>query len=379
MKVVLLSLNYDSSLQSVDDLLEQHYTTTGWAKALYDHGVEITEVKRFKLDVEFERDGVKYVIVNDGLSNKMQRFSTPMKLFRNLQLINPDVVHVSGILFPFQVFMLRRFLPCHCAIVVQCHNGWVLHGVRELFNRMLNNVADGFFFTTYEQGTTWFRRDIAKFKDRIYPVMEAASKFSFAPRDITRSMTGVNGNPVFLWIGTLDNNKDPITVLFGFEAILQTHPEAKLYMIYSNDNLLADVQSKISSSDLLRDNVTLIGKVPHISIESYLNSADYFVLGSHYEGSGYSLSEALACGCVPIVTDIPSYRMMTDNGNIGALWQPGNVTSFIQGINDVMQKDWKSESDKCREYFNRSLSFDAIAKTAIVHYSTILQKRLSQK
>ncbi len=53
----------------------------------------------------------------------------------------------------------------------------------------------------------------------------------------------------------------------------------------------------------------------------YYNSADYFVLGSHYEGSGFSLVEAMSCGVIPIVTDIPSFRMMTNNGKIGTLME----------------------------------------------------------
>ena len=51
-----------------------------------------------------------------------------------------------------------------------------------------------------------------------------------------------------------------------------------------------------------------------------MRAADLFVLGSHREGSGYSLIEALACGLPPIVTDIPSFRSLTGAGVVGALW-----------------------------------------------------------
>jgi hypothetical protein len=49
-------------------------------------------------------------------------------------------------------------------------------------------------------------------------------------------------------------------------------------------------------------------------------AADLFVSGSQREGSGTALLESLACGLPPIVTDIPSFRMLTCDGRIGALW-----------------------------------------------------------
>ena len=45
-----------------------------------------------------------------------------------------------------------------------------------------------------------------------------------------------------------------------------------------------------------------------------MQAADLFVLGSHREGSGYSLIEALACGLPPVVTDIHAFRTLTGCG-----------------------------------------------------------------
>jgi glycosyltransferase involved in cell wall biosynthesis len=103
------------------------------------------------------------------------------------------------------------------------------------------------------------------------------------------------------------------------------------------------------------------------------------VLGSHYEGSGYALSEALRCGCIPIVTDIPSFRMMTNNGQLGALWQTGNKESFIEAVSAAIEKPLLQESNVCIEFFKKTLSFDAIAKQALPHYQQAVQYRLQKK
>ena len=78
---------------------------------------------------------------------------------------------------------------------------------------------------------------------------------------------------------------------------------------------------------MLRDRVHLLGRVPHERIEKLMRAADLFVLGSHREGSSFSLIEALATGLTPVVTDIPSLRVLTGNGAVGALWPCGDGQS----------------------------------------------------
>ena len=56
------------------------------------------------------------------------------------------------------------------------------------------------------------------------------------------------------------------------------------------------------------DRVTLVGRVDRDELPNYYGAADVFVSGSHYEGSGYALIEAMSAGVVPVVTDIPSFR-----------------------------------------------------------------------
>jgi glycosyltransferase involved in cell wall biosynthesis len=268
--------------------------------------------------------------------------------------------------------------------VIQHHGGPAPKGIKKSIHDILNSAADAFFFTTVEQGKEWFQNK--KLHNKILPVMEGSTFFKYNNRDEekevyyhdrkeSRQISSANGDPVFLWVGRLDENKDPLTILDGFEELFQRYAAAKLYMIYSQDKLIGDVKNKIENSDILNPKVQLLEKIPHQEIQTYYNSADYFVLGSHYEGSGYALSEALRCGCVPIVTDIPSFRMMTENGQLGALWEPGNKHSFIQAAIRTMDKPLKEEAEACIDFFKKNLSFDAIAGQAIEHYKKIIDAR----
>jgi glycosyltransferase involved in cell wall biosynthesis len=222
---------------------------------------------------------------------------------------------------------------------------------------------------------------------KLMAVMEGATFFNYADRDAAkppayrsrneaRNKTGMMGSPVFLWVGRLDDNKDPLTVLNGFEVVFEKYKDAGLYMIYNDDKLSNEVKEKIEGSEIFKNKVYLLGKITHQAIENYYNSAEYFVLGSHYEGSGYALSEALRCGCVPIITNIPSFRMMTNRGQFGALWEPGNKDSFVEAVTKAFSKSLKDEANACLEFYKQNLSFDAIAGTAMFHYQKAIEARL---
>lgn len=224
MKVTFLALAFDASAADEHDLISVHYTTAGWAQALARKGVEVTEVKRFFRDSEFSTNGVRYVFVKDSIGPVAAGLSLPIKAIRKVVDTKPDVVHVSGFVFPFQVYILRKMLPRSVAIVVQSHEGWVLHGWRDMLNQWLNDVADGFFFTAFAQAELWFKKGVSARRSRIFEVMEGSNNFHRIASPEARAVTGISGDPVFLWIGTLDHNKDPLCVLEGFEMLLLVHP-----------------------------------------------------------------------------------------------------------------------------------------------------------
>jgi glycosyltransferase involved in cell wall biosynthesis len=187
--------------------------------------------------------------------------------------------------------------------------------------------------------------------------------------------TGLRGDAVLLWVGRLDRNKDPLTVLAGFEQALEWAPGTRLYMLYGGDTLLPQVRARIASSVALRESVELLGSRPYREMEDYYNSADYFVLGSHYEGSGYALAEALACGVVPIVTDIPSFRMMTGGGAFGALWPAGDSAAAAVALREVLSRPRAPQAAAARRFFEERLSYPSIGRQAVAAYHDLVARR----
>lgn len=387
MRVVNIFYYYDDKVASAEDLIRYYYTTTGWAEALQVRGVETIIMTRFREDMAYRKNDIQHYFVKDKLGSSFRAWQIPWKFLRRVNELDADIIHVHSLTLSLQTFVLRLLLKKKTAIIVQHHGGRSPGPFKRTIHNLLNSVADAFFFTTVAQGTGWHMKK--KPFHKILPVMEGATFFDYDSRDtgrisgyqdrsVARGKTGISGAPVFLWAGRLDANKDPLTILDGFETTGERYPGASLYMIYNDDQLLPQVQQRISGSAILSKQVHLLGKIAHESIEDYYNSADYFVLGSHYEGSGYALSEALRCGCIPVITHIPSFHMMTNKGQLGALWEPGNPHSFSAAIETAMQKPLLQEANDCIRFYQEHLSFAAIARVAGLHYQQVSHARTSQ-
>ena len=140
------------------------------------------------------------------------------------------------------------------------------------------------------------------------------------------------------------------------------------------DTLLPEVKSRLSESKLLGETVSLLGEIPYAKIGDYYNSADFFVQGSAKEGSGIALLDALACGVIPIVTDIPAFRTITGQGQIGTLWPVGDTEAFVTAFFEMADQPLFHLSRKAREYFDAHWSFEAIGRHAVEIYDDVLER-----
>jgi glycosyltransferase involved in cell wall biosynthesis len=133
------------------------------------------------------------------------------------------------------------------------------------------------------------------------------------------------------------------------------------------------VVERIRSSPALSTGVTLVGSVPHDAMAGYLSAADIYVSGSHREGSGYALIEAMACGAVPVVTDIPSFRAIA--GDCGCRWSPGDAKGCAEALLRAAREDLAANRVRVRTRFERALSWDALGDQTLKHYRELVAAR----
>jgi glycosyltransferase involved in cell wall biosynthesis len=110
---------------------------------------------------------------------------------------------------------------------------------------------------------------------------------------------------------------------------------------------------------------------------AFYSSADLFVLGSAHEGSGYSLIEACACGVVPVVTNIPSFRVITNKGTIGVLWAHGDAAACASALGDAARRDLSEERRRVLNHFDHQLSWPVVGADALAIYRDVRATRRS--
>lgn len=317
----------------------------------YDHIV--IGIERINFEGEYEQHGVRYSFIN--LGRKIVHF--PFRKHCLIKGLKPDVVFVNGLIFPLQIIQLRLKLGKTVRIIVLHRAEKPFKGIKRYLQKIADKCVDIYLFTSLEFGEEW-KRNINTGKMR--EVIQASSIFRPMDKEQAKSITNTDGWPIFLWVGRLDKNKDPVTVITAFLKFLNAQPKAKLYMIYHNDDLLSEIKNMINTYGA-NDAIRLVGRVSHHQMQEWYNSAHFIISGSHYEGGGTSVSEAMSCGCIPVVTNIPSFRKMTGPGKCGFLYQPGNDKELLEILLKTRELDLETERKKVLQQFHEELSFEAIA------------------
>ena len=235
-------------------------------------------------------------------------------------------------------------------------------GLKQKLQRLADSCINAYLFTSSEFGKEWVQNGNIRSPKKIYEVMEASSIFYPANRNANFERLSANRHSSYLLVGGLNANKDPLTVVKAFLRFQQKHTSVRLYMIYQTEDLLQEIKKFINQYKTPADVIRLIGKVPHEQLNDWYNSADFIISGSHYEGSGVAVCEAMSCGCIPVITNIISFRKMTGPGKCGLLYEPGNEEELLEALLKTSGMNIEEERAKVLQQFNEELSFDAIGQ-----------------
>jgi glycosyltransferase involved in cell wall biosynthesis len=378
LRIVQANPVYDADAKTPNDLLDRYFTLTEWSTAVAGAGAAVSVVQRFHATATVERDGIRYEFVADMQSPWLSTSAAPPPFINAIVKEAPDVVHVNGLIFPGLVAAIRAKAEPGAVIVAQHHGGEFpirgsgLSGIwlRRRWHRGLA-AADALSFTATEQAEPWRAAGVLA-NQRVIEIIEASTTMRPVSRDRARTAIAVDGSPLILWVGRLTTNKDPLTVLDGLERALPQLPGARVVMVFSDNTLIESVDKRVVASALLADRVTLVGRLDRAELPNYYAAADVFISGSHYEGSGYALIEALSAGVVPVVTNIPSFRAIA--GDTGARWTPGDADDFARALVEVCTVDLDARKEAAKARFDQVLSWEAIGEHTVAEYSKLARR-----
>jgi glycosyltransferase involved in cell wall biosynthesis len=368
--VVQISFFNDPARRAPLQLLDAWPTLVDVADAASRSGIRVSVLQACPHTERLVRAGVHYYFQPFGDAPAPGGSNNALREL--LRQLAPDVLHVHGLGFPRHVLLLSALAP-GVPIILQDHADQPPRFWRRALWRRGMARAAGLAFCALPQASAFSAAGLLHPATQLYEIPESTSRFVPGDRRRARAATGVEGEPAVLWVGHLDNNKDPLTVLSGISAAVRALPGLRLYCCFGEAPLLRAVQDRIAADPRLHDRVQLLGRVPHERIELLMQAADLFVLGSHREGSGYSLIEALACGLPPVVTDIQSFRTLTAAGAIGMLWRCDDAEALGAALRSIAGRIDHEMRGAVRAHFERELSFEALGRKLGAMYQDVLR------
>ena len=380
--------HYPATVTDPDAYLERVPIYRDLPCALTQCGYTVHVVHLFPTAHTFNRDGVHYHFVRSGrwarrfagsIAQATGRPSIPYEVappgIQTIRRLNPDLIHFHGTnLYLNHALLLATLGRKRPPFVVHYHGGFPSPNrlARRVQRFNLRRTAR-FLFTTKEHARPFIDAGLIEQPQRVVAFMETSSAFRMHTRAEARRHTGMTGDPVCLWAGRLDPLKDPMTALRGFEQICTARPKAHLYLYYLTDDLLPDLQQYVAARPQLKQRVHFRGRAPYERMEMIYNSADFLLQASRREFSGCAVLEAMACGVIPAVTDIPSFRAMTDAGHHGILFPPGDAGALARGILTIPLEMIAARSEQVRAWFEQAFSFPALARHLDALYGEVLK------
>ena len=353
------------------DLLERWPSLGDIADAVATSGTRVSVIQAGPRRAHLARNGVDY-----HFSPIDEPRGGAHRLARLLGELQPDVLHVHGLGFARETFALSQCLP-RLPIVLQDHADRPPRWWRRAPWRRWYGVASGVAFTAPGLALPFTAARMFPPRARVFAIPESSSRFTPGNRAAARAATGLQGNPCVLWVGHLNEGKDPLTVLEGIARAVSRLPALQLWCAFGSAPLLAEVRARIDGDPRLAGRVHLLGKVAHDHVETLIRSSDLFVSGSRSEGCGYSVLEAIACGVVPVVTDIPALRALTADGEFGSLWPCGDAAALAEAL--VRAAASRPTPEQMRGHFEATLSFAAVGRRWADAYAQVLDDRRRER
>jgi glycosyltransferase involved in cell wall biosynthesis len=349
MKVLHMSYAYVGSYDKPESWLDRISFFTGILERMA-RSMEVVAVYNIEYTGTLERNGVTYLF--PGFKPKSLRW--PFRFNNYILSINPDVIIIQGF-SPWQTFLLGR-KNSGLKILVQHRAEKPFKGVKKFLQKKADRYIHSYFFSSAALADPWIAGGQIKDKSNVIEVLGMSSAFKPIEKELALSRTGIAPGLVFLWVGDLNANKNPVLAIDAFTEFLKDHPSALLVMIYRPSGLEATLRLRTKG---LEAHIRLVGSVPHENMIDWYNSADFVLSTSFYESAGLSVCEGMSCGCIPVLTDIPSFRMMSDGGRAGLLFTAGSKESLVATLKKCSSLDRAHARERALAWFKTKLSFDA--------------------
>jgi glycosyltransferase involved in cell wall biosynthesis len=259
-------------------------------------------------------------------------FGDFLSIFKVLSRSRPDVIVCYYVSHAYPLVILKRIFQFSLCVVAM---GSDINLENSRPQRLMKNYV-------FRNSDLIFARSW-KLKNRIdkeygcnaIVIPSGAASSFFRPLNSQKELRqkwGIKPNThVILTVCSLDKNK-------GVSVLIQAIKEigsGDIHLLIAGEGNERRTLEELSSELGVRKNVSFLGFRSRYELLELYNLADIFTLASYSEGLPRVLIEAMASGCIPIVTNVGDAEVVVKEGFNGFLVNPGNHKEFAERFKEV--------------------------------------------
>jgi len=293
-----------------------------------------------------------------------------------LERLRPDLCHFTNFLGPYftSAPYVVTFHDMTLELLPQCHT-WK----KRLLTRALSpEIARGarLIITPSQSAKRDLSRLLAIPEEKIRAIPHAPDSH-FRPRRDRESIARIEKrygirSPYLLYVGTLEPRKNLMRAMTAFSRISSCYPDHRFYLAgdlgWRSKELLRTLEAIPS-----RDRIVRLGYVAEEDLAALYSNAELFVYPSLYEGFGFPVVEAMACGAPVVTSNTSSLAEIADGAAL--LVDPYDSEAIAEAMDRAMSDGEERERLRLAGLSRaRSFSWERSTRETLQVYEEALER-----
>jgi glycosyltransferase involved in cell wall biosynthesis len=129
------------------------------------------------------------------------------------------------------------------------------------------------------------------------------------------------------------------TILEGVAPLFRRHPHLTLDV--AGDGSLRGEMERLAAATLPAGRFRFLGRLDPDALAAALAEAEFYLSASLSDSTSLSLLEAMACGALPVVSDLAGNREWVGEGEGARLFEPGDRAGLAAALERALAApDW---------------------------------------